>query len=232
MKNKILVPYDIGYGSSIMGLGDITDDLKDFYNNTNDFKLVLFTGGADVGPELYGDSSPKGLCFTNFMRDEVESKIFIQALKHSIPMTGICRGAQFINVMSGGKMIHDFNGHGYGNHAFNCLKDNGTISVNSLHHQMIVPPEDGYVIGWCPQKLSDEYYGYRDRRVEWDQYEVEAVLIPRTMCCGVQYHPETMDSNSEGYKWYYDMVEDLITMDINLFVHKYTGGKKYVSVTG
>lgn len=229
MKDKILVPCGIGYANAVTGLGHTTDNIADFYINTNDFKLILFTGGADVSPELYNDTSPRGLCSTNEVRDKIEAAIFVKAIEHNIPMTGICRGAQFINVMSGGTMMHDINGHSFKYHKFRCSKDDKTITVNSLHHQMIIPPGDGYAIGWCPKKLSSAYYGYKDKQVEFNDYEVEAVLIPRTMCCGVQYHPEGMSGNSDGYQWYYNMVKDLINMNMDSFVDRYTGGKKHAA---
>jgi len=219
--NKILIPISIGYGDAIMGLGRMTDRVKDFFEKPEDFKLVLFTGGSDVSPELYGDSSPRGMCQTNPERDAYEIRIFEFALKHGIKMTGICRGAQFINVMSGGRLMHHIEGHaGCLVHPVETLLGE-TFLVNSLHHQMIIPPEDGTTIAWSQKRLSPGYVGKRDKMEKYKGLETEAIIIPRTSCCGVQWHPEMMNPNMPGYIYYYNMVKNFLELDIQSFAKKY-----------
>jgi gamma-glutamyl-gamma-aminobutyrate hydrolase PuuD len=223
MPNKILVVGSKSYASAVRGLGDITFNIAAFVRDPSKFKLVLFTGGEDVSPEFYGHSSPKEMCYSNIKRDLAEEKIFNIALSAGIKMTGICRGAQFMNVMSGGAMMHHIAKHGsLGGHTFESSKNNKIIKVNSLHHQMIVPSEDGLVIGWSKDKLSDIYVWDEDKLVNWSGPEVEAILYPKTLCCGVQYHPEMLSPHSGGYKFYHDLVKDFLVMDIEKFTDKYT----------
>lgn len=225
MRNKILIPLDVDYGRAVKGLGRITDNVEDFFKRPEEYMLVLFTGGSDVGPELYGETSPLSVCGSNRHRDMYEIEIFNHAIKHDIKMTGICRGSQFINVMSGGKMMHNLNGHAGGRHFVTMSSNNKEYLVNSFHHQMSIPSEDAYVIAWSSKRLSRSYVGDGDRYVKYDGYEVEAQITPKTKCFGVQWHPEMMPRRSDGYKLYHKMVIDFLSMDLDHFVSCHTGRK-------
>jgi len=224
---KILVVSQFdNYACALDGLGklingDQAGNIADFMENPQDYDLLLFTGGADVGPELYGETSPLGLCATHPARDKVETRIFMHALKHGIKMTGICRGSQFINVMSGGRMIHDIQNHAIGRtHGMETSKGE-IIEVNSFHHQMIIPPKDGHVIGWSKERLSKRYYGDKDLEVSWDGPETEIILIPRTQCCGAQWHPEWMPKGTAGYDYYNEMIRRFMEKSIEDFTAEY-----------
>jgi gamma-glutamyl-gamma-aminobutyrate hydrolase PuuD len=223
LNKKIFVVGSNSYAEALIGLGKLTFDSKDFFENPEDFSLVLFTGGVDVSPELYGDTSPKGHCGTNPDRDAFESKIFIHARKYGIRMTGICRGCQFINVMSGGRMLHHITGHG-ASHSFASYNSGDVIQVSSTHHQMCIPSDKGYVVGWSAQRRSQTYIGFADEKEEYTGPEVEAVLYPSTLCFGVQYHPEFMLKDSAGYKWYWQAIKAFLLMPIDEFTKLYTEG--------
>jgi len=217
--DKILIPFSIGYGEAILGLGRLTDRVQDFFAKPEDFKLVLFTGGSDVTPELYGDTSPHGICRTNPNRDRIETRIFQEALKRGIKMTGICRGAQFINAMSGGRLIHHLVDHAGCAHEVETAQGE-TFMTNSLHHQMIIPPADGLIVAWSKDRLSSVYVGRGDEAEEYKGPETEAIVISRTLCCGVQWHPEMMDPKTAGYMYYYNMVKDFLKLDIETFTKR------------
>lgn len=226
-QNKVLVPFGLNYASAIQGLCEPTDDIEDFHKDPDSYDLVLFTGGADVSPEYYGETSPKHYCSTNIERDITETRIFNRAYKNKIKMAGICRGIQFLTVICGGRLIHHLNNHSGSYHEFGCSKDNHIIRVNSLHHQMCIPPKDGYIIGWSQTRKSDMYLGDKDEPVKWPGPEVEAVLIPDKLCVGVQYHPELMRNDTEGYKWFYQLISRFLSMDLELFVTLYTKGESH-----
>jgi gamma-glutamyl-gamma-aminobutyrate hydrolase PuuD len=140
-------------------------------------------------------------------------------------MTGICRGFQFINVMNGGRMMHHIDHHAGAFHGFETTKDDRIIRVNSLHHQMVITPASAFVIGWSPVRLSSSYFGDKDEKVNWMGPEIEAAYYPDTRCAGVQYHPEMMKENSDGFKWYNEMVTDLVNMEPADFQAKYVKGR-------
>lgn len=97
--------------------------------------LVVFTGGSDVTPWLYGAvNTASG---NNFERDVVETLWFHRFLK--IPKVGICRGGQFLNVMSGGTMDQDIQNHGRTHEIVHTNYLVAGSSVTSTHHQHMVP---------------------------------------------------------------------------------------------
>ena len=103
------------------------------------FDLVLFTGGADVSPELYGEKN-YGLSHTNLLRDDFEMKI-LKVVQHlGIPQMGICRGHQFLNAAYGGKLIQNLEiPHRWCHNIFfpNMKNETEQIAVNSTHHQAV-----------------------------------------------------------------------------------------------
>lgn len=222
-KDKILVLNGISYGESLLGLGVLTGDTTKFVHNPDRYRLVLFTGGEDVDPSLYGETSPKSICHSSINRDKVERAVFRIALRNKIPMAGICRGLQFLSVMTGGRLIHHLDGHAGLHHEVGFQKDDEVIKVNSIHHQMAIPPKDAYIIGWSADKLSSEYIGDKDERVEWAGPEVEAAIFPNIKACGVQWHPEMMPKRSAGYTFFYTMVAQLLNISTEDFVKVYTG---------
>jgi len=224
LDKKILVVGSIDYGYAIEGLGKLIEDAKDFFEKPEDFSLVLFTGGADVSPELYGDTSPKGYCVDHPARDAFEGEIFNHARKHGVHMTGICRGSQFLNVMSGGRMMHHITNHGV-EHSFASHRNEEIIQVSSTHHQMAIPGEGGHVVGWSAQRRSKTYIGFADTAEDYDGPEVEAILYPSTLCFGVQYHPEFLRRASAGYQWYWQAIKEFITLPIDEFTKLYTGSE-------
>lgn len=217
----------LSYGTPIGDLGVLNCSEAHFVQHPEHYKLVLFTGGEDVDPKFYGDTSPKGLCHYNTARDAREKKIFEIAVEAGIKMTGICRGSQFLTAMTGGKLMHDVTGHTGHPHGMIWAKDGGkkVITVNTLHHQMCLPGKGSYIIGWTPEKISRHYIGNGDNRVNYLGVEVEAIVFPKVKAFAVQYHPEMMAPGSDGWRYYHDGVQDLLELTIEEFVEKYRGVK-------
>lgn len=225
-KNKILIVDGSYYAAAVNDLGELCYDPQDFLEHPEEYALVLFTGGADISPSLYNDISPEGYCNTNPARDSREKIIFNCALEHGVKMTGICRGSQFINVMSGGRMLHHISGHGLGGeHTMSSHKDDEIIDVTSTHHQMSIPGPDGLLVAWSTDRRSDVYIGKGDKEEHYAGPEVESLLYPKTKCFGVQYHPEYMHSESPGYRWYWQAVKDFLELSMEDFISTYTDSK-------
>ncbi len=226
--NKILVVNGPYYANAIKDIGEVKVNQLDFLEKPEEYKLVLFTGGSDVHPAFYGHTSPSGFCSYDMKRDVTEQEIFNVALDNKIPMTGICRGSQFLNVMSGGTLIHHLSNHlGYHEMATNSGK---SIHVNSTHHQMSIPSKNGFILGWSEEKLSKLYYGDKDLVFDYDGPEVEAIYYPDNKIFAVQYHPEVLEFNSEGYLWYKEGVLDLLNLTEQEFKAKYLQNIEQTSV--
>lgn len=186
-------------------------------NNPDELGLVVFTGGSDVSPSLYGASAHRST-FNNPSRDEEETAIARIAMKHNIPLAGICRGSQFLCVMAGGKLIQDISGHG-ATHLATARYPDGTIKeieVSSSHHQMQYPfelPEDSYdVLAWSNEQRSSYYRFDAEKTVLRDgaskqlKMEPDVIWYPGINALAAQYHPEWMRSESDGFKYFQTLV--------------------------
>lgn len=68
----------------------------------------LLTGGTDLSPSLYGgDVSNELLDVRESVREDVELSLLDYAFQHDVPVLGICRGIQLLNVYKGGTLYED-----------------------------------------------------------------------------------------------------------------------------
>lgn len=146
-----------------------------------DADIVQFTGGADVSPELYGESNVRSYCDAG--RDNFEQKIFDQAYKLGKAMVGICRGGQFLNVMNGGKMWQHVNNHTTNHMVFTSWSKG---MCTSTHHQMMRPSSAGQVIGFA-KKATTFLHDGKDVHKDVD---TEIVWYDISKCLCFQPHPE------------------------------------------
>lgn len=106
-----------------------------------DAKIIIFQGGEDVSPYLYGDQKHPAT-FSNERRDKFEVACYRATMGKF--RVGICRGAQFLNVMNGGWLWQHVDGHG-GPHDMKYTytrKESHIsqfVSVTSTHHQLMAP---------------------------------------------------------------------------------------------
>lgn len=152
--------------------------------------LVLFTGGSDVDPALYGKKvHPETSYYPD--RDEYEVMEFQRAREFGLPMLGICRGAQFLCVMSGGELIQHQR-HPYHHGVKTC--EGTELQTNSTHHQRayIKPIEDKVeLLAWADHISPFSYGESWDDKID-DPKEVEVAYYKETNCLGIQGHPEML----------------------------------------
>jgi GMP synthase-like glutamine amidotransferase len=224
------------YAPLFRQFGEISHDISALKLQPFDFRLVVFTGGADVDPKYYADTSPKGICHSNPARDAEERRVFGFARQRGIRMVGICRGMQFLNVMTGGAMMHDISGHTGGSHKVMTHDRETPFITNSFHHQMCILSKNSYLLAWSHERLSRRYIGANDEPVDYKGPEVEAFYHSWDKCLGVQWHPEVAlsmsdDDCKESTKWFVDMVADHITAPPQLFKKNYLAGASDITVS-
>lgn len=119
---------------------------------------IILTGGGDAAPLLYGEEPIREVDSICYERDNMELKIIKRAYEIEIPIFGICRGIQMINIALGGTIYQDIYrqipnslGHNAGSsieggyHTIEIVKDSilfeifkkERIQVNSEHHQSV-----------------------------------------------------------------------------------------------
>jgi putative glutamine amidotransferase len=155
---------------------------------------VVFAGGADLDPGLYGEEPHPETTGLRPERDAAEVPLMKAALDRDVPLLGICRGMQVLSVVRGGSLVQhlpDAVGHErhrpapgtYGLHdvrlepgslAHRLLGDH--INVPSYHHQGLASAGDLSVTGWA------------------DDQTPEVVEDPSLrFALGVLWHPESGD---------------------------------------
>lgn len=226
-RNRILILNDAqdcgaSYTPLFNSFGDVCNDPASFKLNPYNFKLIVFTGGSDVTPELYGDTSPNSVCHCNSERDQMEKEVYNYGQQRGIKMVGICRGMQFLNVMTGGKLMHDISGHGHGDHRVMTKDINEPFLTNSYHHQMCIPHKTTHLLAWSHTKLSQRYIGNEDEAINYGGPEVEAIYMPWLKGIGVQWHPEA-DLDAESTDWFSHLVMDLLDTDGGMFKRVHLG---------
>ena len=163
---------------------------------------LLISGGSDVGPELYHEFPIPELGKVNTRRDMYEVALIRRAFERDIPMLGICRGIQMINVALGGTLYQDVvkqlnvlphstphYPRNTGWHEVHFTEGSmaekifgkSSIMTNSYHHQSVKKACNGSVI---TGKTSDGI--------------VEVLEFPeKRFAVAVQWHPEMMYDSAE-----------------------------------
>lgn len=180
--------------------------------------LVLW-GGEDISPALYNAkrNSRTGAADKLSRRDWFEKNLVMAAIEREMLIVGICRGAQLMCALSGGKLIQHCSGHaGHGDHLI--LTNEGEQYVTtSLHHQMLYPYDvEHELIAWTNPPLSKEYFMESEypiempaasKDVEGHVCEPEIVYFPKTRALCIQGHPEYMDLDTPFVKYCNDLVK-------------------------
>jgi gamma-glutamyl-gamma-aminobutyrate hydrolase PuuD len=161
-------------------------------DNMKNADFFQFTGGEDVSPTLYGQTM-HATTRNNITRDKKEAIVFNIAADMKKPMAGVCRGAQFLNVMCGGDMWQDVDSHAGVQHVIHDDMEECEYLANSTHHQMMEVGEEGVLIAYAgTSKVRSKHISGqptimktikpKDPEVVWYDKPVD--------CLCVQFHPE------------------------------------------
>ena len=195
MKKIYIVNGSEGYSALFKRMGyEIAQDL-------DNVSLVCFTGGSDVTPSLYGHSKHAST-FNNVQRDQYEADIFQLCVERSIPMVGICRGAQFLNVMSGGEMYQDVSYHTR-DHLITDLETGESVWVSSTHHQMMKPTSKAVLVATGSLKGERTWWDNGVFNKDTSNEDIEVVYYEDTQCLCFQPHPEFMGENYRNMHTYF-----------------------------
>lgn len=189
------------------------DNERDSSKDLSSIDILVFTGGEDVSPELYGEENIAS--GNNSKRDQHEMEVYFDALAVDIPMVGICRGGQFLNVMNGGGMWQHVTDHAIsGVHPARCISDGKIYSVTSTHHQMMVPnPSKAQLLlssDICQEKFSPKMHWKRS--AVNNQPDVEALYYKDTNCLCFQPHPEYHNCPPETRELFFRFINTLSLM--------------------
>lgn len=175
---------------------------------------VVIWGGADISPSIYNEPvhARTNASSTPSSRDVYEQAVITAAKELSIPIIGVCRGAQLVCAMAGGKLVQDVNGH-HGDHEITTV-DGQRLITSSIHHQMMYPWDVPHaLLAWSSQPRASSYLGvpteFDPRRFDADSgfgKEPEVVYFPELRALAIQGHPEFMDSDCPFVKYCLELV--------------------------
>ena len=118
---------------------------------------------------------------------------------NGVPMFGVCRGAQFLHVMNGGKLWQDIDNH-VGDHAIYDVKAKRTLqTVSSVHHQACISNKANGMEVIAVSHIARNRWQNERIKVPGQMEDIEAFWYPDTVCFGVQGHPE--------YRGYYQYLQ-------------------------
>ncbi|MEX0625912.1 MAG: gamma-glutamyl-gamma-aminobutyrate hydrolase family protein [Chloroflexota bacterium] len=157
---------------------------------------LLLPGGADLDPALYGEV-PHPAVAVEGARDDLELAAWTAARERGVPILGVCRGFQAINVFSGGGLVQHLEGHDSPTSApqahelyldpasrlAGILGEDEALrrtEVNSYHHQAIRPAD--LAPGLVASAMAPHEDGELVEALEADD--------PQDWLIGVQFHPE------------------------------------------
>lgn len=169
---------------------------------------VIITGGGDIAPSEYGHAPHEKSEGIDAERDAFEMAIAREALRRDMPLLGICRGLQILNVALGGTMVQDIPAllpesqeHAQqslkihheeffhtvtlaeGEHPLRQMAKGDTLEVNSFHHQCIGDVADVLEV-----------------MARTDDGVIEAVYHPGvTFGMAVQWHPEMVQHKDDEH---------------------------------
>jgi putative glutamine amidotransferase len=200
------IPYDyVRAVEEAGGIPLVLPQMKNLETEALDEQLqrvhgVILPGGGDVAPLLWGEESEPGLGETFPFLDSFQMALTRRALEKNMPLLGICKGLQILNVVQGGTLVQDLAAFGaavqhtqrasIGYPSHSVILQEGSllrslwgerVEVNSFHHQAVREPG-------------------RELRVTARSADgvIEALEMPdRAFVVGVQWHPEGMVPQNE-----------------------------------
>ena len=163
---------------------------------------IVFSGGGDVDPAYFGEAH-NGVEVDSIdrLRDELELTLGRAALERNLPIFGICRGCQVLNVAAGGKMVQHLDRHRSDPDAtrfhdvvfipesrLRAVVGAPTLRVNTFHHQGIDCATLAPIFTPTGVAIPDDWL-------------IEAYESPaHRWVVGVQWHPERVFELDPGHR--------------------------------
>ncbi|MPW24859.1 gamma-glutamyl-gamma-aminobutyrate hydrolase family protein [Alkalibaculum sp. M08DMB] len=170
---------------------------EDIPNIMNRLDGIILSGGVDVHPSFYNEEPKIKLGYVDQIRDKFEISLAKHCINKKIPILGICRGMQLLNVVEGGSLYQDINSElpdsvqhtqktydRVGNHYIKIEENNFLRDiygdkgfVNSFHHQAI-------------KKISPNF-----QAIAWSTDGLVEAMIHKenSNIIAIQWHPELLE---------------------------------------
>lgn len=162
---------------------------------------VVMPGGGDSNPAMYGQEPVPELNQVSAAQDSGDTAVLTAALERELPVLGVCRGMQSLNIALGGDLVQHLEettvGHRDTTHRITVTEDDSVVERvmgartwdgKSIHHQVVGRPGDGLRV-----------------TARSDDGNIEAIEHDTCPWVGVQWHPElkcdTDDVQVGPFRW-------------------------------
>ena len=201
MKKKLFVADSIEYASPFL-------DSFSLVTNIEECDTIMFTGGEDISPVHYKEPVGK-FTYCNPARDMYEYRIFDYGRVSDKSFLGICRGAQLLTALVGGKVIQHVANHGISHDVITI--DGDRLRTSSLHHQMMWPWQvEHKMLAWSSPRSNTYLNGWNKELTLPEEKEPEVVYYPSIKALCIQGHPEMMKNNSPFVQWCNKQAKELL----------------------
>lgn len=203
MPKKIYCPYFLT-GTEF----DWIDDVIEVYS-PEEADIVVFSGGSDINPSLYNCKCHK-FTYYNEKRDKLEIECYNKLTSKQI-VIGLCRGAQLLTALNGGKLIQDVTGHNNGPHYI--TNGESRFKIESIHHQMMYPfdmdSNDYDLLYWSSIKKSSKYEGDGIANPEKEPEVIYYHKKDKPQALAIQGHPEMM-GKCNAHKVFNELIKKML----------------------
>jgi putative glutamine amidotransferase len=175
---------------------------------------VVLPGGGDLDPRLYGEV-PGDACYdVSHAQDELDLAVARRSIDTGLPVLGVCRGHQLLNVLYGGTLVQDMDPgtlahrepapeHGAGPWAWHEVEVQGGTKVAGLYGGM-GDGGSGKTTANITVKIASGHHQAVARVAEGlvvtavaEDGTVEALEDPERWVASVQWHPEALELPAE-----------------------------------
>lgn len=174
---------------------------------------MVLSGGDDVSPHYYSEK-PGDSTINSPARDRWELELFKRAYDRGMPVLGICRGMQLINVALGGTLYQDVNEHP------DIGENHGPAETDYTHHYIKIDEKSRLFDVLCSSKIEVNSFHHQAIKRLASSLRVVAVSesgvieavedIGKKFILGVQWHPEELINEKPCFLTAFKMIVDEI----------------------
>lgn len=165
---------------------------------------LLLPGGGDISPHRYGQEPDPRVYNVDLEQDRLDFELAQHALDRNLPILGICRGMQLLNVLYGGTLIQHLPASAV-EHSFQLKQESTTLAGRFTPHEVEIDPDSTLagILGPSVRCASAHHQAVDEMgeglRVVARAADgtIEAVEDPRRSVIGVQWHPEIREHGGE-----------------------------------
>lgn len=176
---------------------------------------LLLGGGTDIDPALYGEKPSPYTQTPHKQRDRANIKAIEQASIDGVPVIGICRGFQLLDVYNGGKLFQHSVGH-QSEVSIGVEEDeDGYISnCASCHHQVVDREySTGHLLGWSSSPRLIVHTGKTPYDTKPLYHTPQILYWEKQKHFAVQFHPEWQNSQHEMNIWISDFLKNTFNLE-------------------